>query len=609
MLCTLLLGLAAFFWTGLPASARPKASGKGSATTEPAPKKKGSSSGSAPQATSGTRYPPYPHPFSRGNEQAAGDYFSRIALLFVLGFFALWVWTCRWVDEDSRGLKVRSEFWNSIFVATGVVGFIAVLCFPVFIVGFFGLLLSGGVPFGLYVAERNRRVPESSRIFTPNHLQGVFFRVCARLGIKLGDRDFGERGAGPPIEFIGKMDTSGKMDRGKNRQVENSKGFMAAKELVYDAILRRSTDIHLEPKEDELSVRLRIDGVMYPTEPFDRVVGDAVLNIFKVLGGMDITEKRRPQDGSFGARMERKREVDFRVATQGTRHGEKLSLRILDQGTAVNTLAGLGMRKKMQESMRQIVHQPHGLLLSCGPTGAGKSTTLYAALRDVDSYQLNVITVEDPIEYKMPNVNQIEINTKSGQTFATSLRSILRQDPDVLMIGEIRDAETATIACQAANTGHMVFSTVHANDAITALFRMLELGVEPFMVANSLTAVLGQRLVRRLCKECRQSYKPARDVLEQLEIPADRIDQFFRPPASGAEVCPECNGLGFVGRTGVFELLVINDELRDLLREKAPASKIKMAAKRNGMLTMRQEGIRLLAQGITSVEELERVVK
>jgi len=259
--------------------------------------------------------------------------------------------------------------------------------------------------------------------------------------------------------------------------------------------------------------------------------------------------------------------------------------------------------------MRQIVHQPHALLLSCGPTGAGKSTTLYAALRDVDSYQLNVITVEDPIEYKMPNVNQIEINTKSGQTFATSLRSILRQDPDVLMIGEIRDSETATIACQAANTGHMVFSTVHANDAITALFRMLELGVEPFMVANSLTAVLGQRLVRRLCKECRQSYKPARDVLEQLEIPADRIDQFFRPPASGAEVCPECNGLGFVGRTGVFELLVINDELRDLLREKAPASKIKMAAKRNGMLTMRQEGIRLLAQGITSVEELERVVK
>jgi general secretion pathway protein E len=538
---------------------------------------------------------------------AVGDYYSRIALILVLGSFALWLWMCRFVDEDSRGLKVRSEFWNSILIAAGTAGFLAVLSIPLFAVGFLAMLACGGVPFGFYVVERNRRVPESSRILTPDHLKKVFLRVAARLGIKIGGQH-GEEVHGPPIEFIGKSDAAGRSDRAKSRAVENSKGFMAAKELVYDAILRRSTDIHLEPKEDEMAVRLRIDGVMYPTEPFDRVIGDAVMNIFKVLGGMDITEKRRAQDGSFGAKLEA-RLIDFRAATQGTRFGEKLSLRILDQSSSVNTLAGLGMRKKMQDAARQIIHQPHGLLLSCGPTGAGKSTTLYAALRDVDSYQLNVITVEDPIEYKMPNVNQIEINTKSGQTFAGSLRNILRQDPDVVMIGEIRDAETATIACQAANTGHMVFSTIHANDSITALYRLLELGVEPFMVANSLSAVLGQRLVRRLCKECRQSYKPSKEILERLEIPADRIDQFFRPPGNTPDVCAECNGLGFIGRTGVYEFLLINDELRELIRDKAPASKIKMAAKRNGMLTMRQEGIRLLAQGITSVDELERVVK
>jgi type II secretory ATPase GspE/PulE/Tfp pilus assembly ATPase PilB-like protein len=571
----------------------------------------------------GESFPPFPPlpgldgAFIRGNFSlvngqaavtAVGDYFSRIALLLVLGVLALWMWMCRFVDEDSRGLKVRSEFWNSIFIGAGAVGFLSVLCMPLFALGFVSLLLSGGLPFGFYVVERNRRVPESGRILTRNHLQKVLVRVARRLGINLGFGKPGEEIHGAPIEFIGKSDAAGKSDRGKSRQVENSKGFMAAKELVYDAILRRSTDIHLEPKEDEMAVRLRIDGVMYPTEPFDRVTGDAVMNIFKVLGGMDITEKRRAQDGSFGAKLEA-RMIDFRAATQGTRHGEKLSLRILDQSSSVNTLAGLGMRKKMQDAARQIIHQPHGLLLSCGPTGAGKSTTLYAALRDVDSYQLNVITVEDPIEYKMANVNQIEINTKSGQTFAGSLRNILRQDPDVLMIGEIRDAETATIACQAANTGHMVFSTIHANDSITALYRLLELGVEPFMVANSLSAVLGQRLVRRLCKECRQSYKPTREVLERLEIPADRIDQFFRPPGNTPEVCSECNGLGYLGRTGVYELLLINDELRDLIREKAPASKIKLAAKRNGTLTMKQEGIRLLAQGITSVDELERVVK
>ena len=458
---------------------------------------------------------------------AVGDYLSRIALLLVLGTFALWMWVCRFVDEDSRGLKVRSEFWNSVLIGAGAVGFLVVLCVPFFAAGFVLMLACGAVPFGFYVAERNRRVPESSKILTARHLQKVGIRLARRLGIKIGGKQ-AEEIHGPPIEFIGKSDAAGKTDRSKSRAVENSKGFMAAKELVYDAILRRSTDIHLEPKEDEMAVRLRIDGVMYPTEPFDRVIGDAVMNIFKVLGGMDITEKRRAQDGGFGAKLEA-RQIDFRAATQGTRFGEKLSLRILDQSSSVNTLAGLGMRKKMQDAIRQIIHQPHGLLLSCGPTGAGKSTTLYASLRDVDSYQLNVITVEDPIEYKMPNVNQIEINSKAGQTFAGSLRNILRQDPDVLMIGEIRDAETATIACQAANTGHMVFSTIHANDSITALYRLLELGVEPFMVANSLSAVLGQRLVRRLCKECRQSYKPGKDVLEHLEIPADRIDQFFRP--------------------------------------------------------------------------------
>jgi general secretion pathway protein E len=598
-----------------PAFAKPKSgtSRKPAATTTAAPTTTIRSSDALPP------FPPLPGlngAFVRGNFSlvggqaavtAVGDYFSRVALVLVLGSLVLWMWLCRFVDEDSRGLKVRSEFWNSIFIAVGAVGFLAVLSIPVFALGFLSMLLIGGVPFGFYVAERNRRVPESARILTPDHLHKVLVRVAARVGIKLGGKARDEI-HGPPIEFIGKSDLAGKSDRVKSRQVENSKGFMAAKELVYDAILRRSTDIHLEPKEDEMAVRLRIDGVMYPTEPFDRVIGDAVMNIFKVLGGMDITEKRRAQDGSFGAKLEG-RLIDFRAATQGTRFGEKLSLRILDQSSAVNTLTGLGMRKKMQDAARQIIHQPHGLLLSCGPTGAGKSTTLYAALRDVDSYQLNVITVEDPIEYKMPNVNQIEINTKAGQTFAGSLRNILRQDPDVVMIGEIRDAETATIACQAANTGHMVFSTIHANDSITALYRLLELGVEPFMVANSLSAVLGQRLVRRLCKECRQSYKPSRDVLERLEIPADRIDQFFRPPGNKGEVCSECNGLGYLGRTGVYEFLMVNDELRDLIREKAPPSKIKLAAKRNGMLTMKQEGIRLLAQGITSVEELERVVK
>jgi len=323
---------------------------------------------------------------------------------------------------------------------------------------------------------------------------------------------------------------------------------------------------------------------------------------------MDITERRRPLDGSFRAELEG-RDVDFRVATQGTRHGQKLSLRILDQSNAVSKLSGLGMRKQMLEQLRQIVKQPHGMFISVGPTGAGKSTTLYTALNELDAYQCNIITIEDPIEYKMHNVNQIEINNRSGQTFANSLRSILRQDPDVVMIGEIRDSETANIACQAANTGHMVFSTLHANDTITALYRMLELGVETFMVANSISAILGQRLARRLCPSCKEAYRPKPELLKKAGLPASKIDKFYRPPKNRQEPCATCGGLGFRGRIGVFELLPINDRLRDLIREKAPLSAIKAEARKNGMLYMKEEGLRLVVRGITSIDEMLRVVK
>jgi type II secretory ATPase GspE/PulE/Tfp pilus assembly ATPase PilB-like protein len=269
----------------------------------------------------------------------------------------------------------------------------------------------------------------------------------------------------------------------------------------------------------------------------------------------------------------------------------------------------MGMRKKVLSDLREIVHQPHGLMLVCGPTGAGKSTTLYSCLNDIDSYQSNVITVEDPVEYKMDNVNQIEINQRAGQSFAASLRSILRQDPDVVMIGEIRDAETAEIACQAANTGHMVFSTVHANDTITALFRIMELGLEPFMVANSVSAILGQRLARRLCPDCKEAYKPKAEVLKAAGLPADKVEHFYRPPKNPEIVCETCGGLGYRGRVGVFELLIVTDRMRDLIRERANVSVIKSEARKNGMLYMREEGLRLAAMGVTSVEEMMRVVK
>jgi general secretion pathway protein E len=557
------------------------------------------------------KYPPLPVPFFRGNGQATysqGFYFHFWKFLLVVLLFLLWAKTSYWVDEDSRGLKSNTQFWSSVILGAGGLGFLLVFCMPSFLFGFFILMVAYGAPLGLYIHERNAKVPPSSRVLTPDHIQNLTLRYLARMGIRVGGKKMQQAAVGPEIRFVGKSASGRGDDPTSSRRVENSRGFLAAKELIYDAVMRRATDVHLEPKEDEVGVRLRIDGVMYPTEGFDRAIGEAVLNIFKVLGAMDITEKRRPQDGSFRAIMP-DREIDFRLASQGTRHGEKMSLRILDQTNSVGSLAELGIRKQLVDKLSSIVKQPHGLFLCCGPTGAGKSTTLFAALHEIDPYQRNIITIEDPVEYRIDNVSQIEINQKAGQTFAESLRSILRQDPDVVMIGEIRDAETARIACQAANTGHMVFSTVHANDTFTALYRLIDLGVEPFMLASSLSALLAQRLARRLCPDCKEAYQPNPEFLKKANLPPDKVKSFYRQPKNPEIVCPNCGGLGYKGRISVVELLDFNERMRDMIRDTANISQLKAQARKNGMLYMKEEGLRLVVKGVTSIDELLRVVK
>ena len=486
--------------------------------------------------------------------QQTGGYVSLFKLILLVILFFMWTNYSNWVFEDSRDLKVRPVYWNSLMLVGGLVGFVVVLSLPMYLLGFFCLMGLFGSPLGLYIYERNQHVPENAKVMTRAHIRRWTIKQLAKVGIRIGSAEDIETAIGPPIQLIGKTKT-GRRDESRSKQVESSKGYLATKELIYDAILRRATDIHLEPKEDELGARLRIDGVMYPSDPFDKAVGDSIVNIIKVLCAMDITERRRPQDGSFGAILDG-REIDFRVASQGTRHGEKVSIRILDQSNSVSSLKQLGMRKQMLENIEKTISQPHGLFLCCGPTGAGKSTTLYASINNLDTYEKNIITIEDPVEYKMDGVTQIEINTKSGQSFGGSLRSVLRQDPDVVMIGEIRDEETAKIACQAANTGHMVFSTVHANDTITALYRMLDLGVEPFMVSTSISAILGQRLARRLCPNCKEAYKPKPELIRQAGLPVEKIQKFYRPPKKRAETCTHCGDMGYRGRIGVYELLV-----------------------------------------------------
>jgi general secretion pathway protein E len=572
--------------------------------------------------------------FAADFPRGPGLYLNVPAFLAVVAVYLAWVRTCWWVDRDARQLKLPITLWNGAMLGCGLGGLLVVWLFPpsMFLLSFAVLVLLYLGSALIYVRVRNEGVGPEQRVLTPRHLRDLS-RRWLRLNFK--ERDAQDDTELIPIRFIGKSFGGREENPNRVRRAQESRGYQAALKVVHDAIVRRATDIHLEPTKDDMTVRFRIDGILHADEPFSRTTGESVVNIFKVLADLDITEKRKPQDGSFSAEVqERKkrkkgeddadepdephipesRQIDFRVATAGSVVGEKMVMRILDTARNMANLRKLGMRPKMREQIHQIAVQPHGMLIVCGPTGAGKSTTLYACLQEIDRFQKNVITVENPVEYNIPNVTQIEVNPKAGKTFASELRSILRQDPDVIYIGEIRDRETAEIACQAAQTGHMVFTTLHANDTVTAIARLIDLGVQPFMVANAVTAVLGQRLVRLLCPHCKQPWKPNPDLLRRAKLPANKIKHFYRPPERGAgdegeaSVCEHCGGTGYHGRTGVFELLVVTDAIREMIRDNNPNfNAIKQEALQGGMKSLQEDGLRLVIEGETSVQELLRV--
>jgi type II secretory ATPase GspE/PulE/Tfp pilus assembly ATPase PilB-like protein len=501
-----------------------------------------------------------------------------------------------------------------------MLGFLVMWTLPFFWFSVFLFTLLVGGPAAWYIAVRNRRVPDDERIFSQAHLLDLWARLTLR-GRKGAAADDDKEAI--PIRFLSRSTTGEVEDSARVERVQESKGYKAALEMVWNAIKRRATDIHLEPTSNEMPVRVRIDGMMTNVKPFTRSMGDAVVNIFKVLSNLDITEKRKPQDGSFSAEIQ-DRVVEFRVATAGSVVGEKMVMRILDATSQLADLSHVGMTESMQNQIRDLISHPHGLILVCGPTGSGKSTTLYACLHEIDRFQQNVITVENPVEYRIDGVTQIEVNPKQGKTFASELRSILRQDPDVILIGEIRDKETAEIACQAAQTGHLVFSTVHANDSVTAIARMIDLGTPPFMLSSALIGILSQRLVRRLCKKCRKRVKPSADTLKRLKIDADMVRYLYRAfdpvedapksddedeDAAPAKVkpCANCGGTGYAKRCGIFELLVVSDKISELIKANPNVQEIRQMAVDAGMNSLFEDGSRLVIDGETSIQELLRV--
>jgi len=373
--------------------------------------------------------------------------------------------------------------------------------------------------------------------------------------------------------------------------------------VLFQAVRQRASDIHFESFERGLVIRYRIDGVLYPVLTPPKRLQPSIIARIKIMAGLNIAEKRLPQDGRFAIRTAGK-DVDLRVSVLPTSHGERVVLRLLEKENKLLNLSEMGFSGERLSAIHQLIQLAHGIILVTGPTGSGKTTTLYAALSHINSPDKNIITVEDPVEYQLLGIGQMQVNPKINLSFAAGLRSILRQDPDVIMIGEIRDKETAEIAIHASLTGHLVFSTLHTNDAASAATRLIDMGIEPFLVASSVVAVLAQRLLRKICPDCKTAYQPSPEELSRLDLPPGTNTMLYR----GAG-CPACSQTGYRGRTGIFELMVLDDDIRRLIGSKADSAAIKQAAIQGGMVTLKEEGAERVLQGHTTLEEVMRITQ
>jgi general secretion pathway protein E len=527
-----------------------------------------------------------------------------------LAIAAAWAAACLWVDRDAAAVFRRATLWTLGLVVLGAAFLLATLRWGVPAMNLMlpALLLS----LGGYTASRDLRVGTAQRILPkPVH---VFLRMMlpgaeGTAGAESASPVAAGRPDAPAQARVTLLKKDGRPYESRDAEQldeETSEAIGRVRGILLRAIQKRATDVHLEPKTgDEVVVRFRIDGIMHAAETVPAVAGRAVVSAFKVLGDMDIAERRRPQDGTFAVVFDGRR-FDVRAASGPTNYGEKIALRLLDaEGSIVKQgLGTFGMRDSVLKQLRDIIHRPHGMLIVCGPTGSGKTTTVYGALGEIDVFSRNIVTIEDPIEYRLDNISQTAVNVAADLTFAKILRSVLRQDPDVILVGEIRDKETAEIAMQAALTGHFVFTTLHANDTATTVTRLLDIGIDTSLVQSAVTAVLAQRLVRVLCDTCKEPYKPSAEFLKSAGIPADKVNVFYKEKG-----CPACNGTGYRGRTGVHELMVCDGKIRELLVGRPSIQAIRTAARKAGMRTLQEEGLRKVIAGVTSVNEVVRVTK
>jgi general secretion pathway protein E len=495
------------------------------------------------------------------------------------------------------------------------------------LLGVAGIAIAGG----LFVRRRDAAVPEERRILTRAGLRrslaavrGWRARRVARLAaaapaeptsrswkdwagqLLRRKRPAEVEPAGPAeplLKLLRKDGTPMFSAAADGDEEEASENVKRARQMLLEAMQAAATDIHFEAQEQGYFIRYRVDGVLQDVRRIDAATGRGVVSALKVVSDMNIAERRRPQDGTFSALLDDVK-YDIRVASTPSSYGEKVVMRLLNSsgGVMKSGLEGIGLRSQVLKQLRQIVHQPYGMFLVAGPTGSGKTTTVYASLSEIDAHAHNITTIEDPVEYRLDNITQIAVNSKAGVSFASILRSVLRQDPDVLLVGEIRDKETAEIACQAALTGHFVFSTIHANDSVATVTRLIDLGLDPTLLQTALTAVLAQRLARKLCTDCREPYPTPPAILERFKLSRDRVPHIYKEKG-----CPKCRGTGYRGRLGIHELLVMSDPLRALITPQPSINDLRGTAANGGTQFLKSDGLLKVLKGLTSVTEVQRV--
>ncbi len=448
------------------------------------------------------------------------------------------------------------------------------------------------------------RRPVRLKVAPPSHIQQIITDIYGfRTSVKAAEREF-KQGVD-----IGNLERYVRLKRVEEIEATDSHIVNAVEYLFHYAFDQRASDIHIEPHRDQSVVRMRIDGVLHTINVLPKIVHPAVCSRIKTLARMDIAEKRRPQDGRIKTALG-DREVEIRVSTMATAFGEKVVMRIFDPEVILRDLPELGLSSRQQPAMERFIGRPNGLVLVTGPTGSGKTTTLYSALRAIANPQINVTSIEDPIEIVVNVFNQVEVQTKVGVGFPEALRHLLRQDPDVIMIGEVRDTETASIAVQASLTGHLVLATLHTNDAASAITRLLELGVDPFLLSSTLVGVVAQRLVRLVCPSCRVETFLTQDQMSLIGLDLQELEQQGESPnlmVAVGEGCVKCRSTGLFGRSGVFEVLEVNDKIRKLIHTRASSKEIAKQARQDGMLTLREAAIRKMAKGITTFDEVLRM--